>query len=170
MLFTTKSLAFHSKPMNLFLKPGNECKSMSLHGGAFFSLLIQNFYHGLVPLDRSHLDAAAGGAFFSLNLTDARALIEKMVSNQGWSNERLQPRKRGMHSLKEADMLATKVDLLTKILENCEKMSAPETIQAMDTHMICEVCGETEHSGNFYPKTREDLNFINNDNGFHPQN
>jgi hypothetical protein len=24
-------------------------------------LLIQNFYHGLVPLDRSHLDAAACG-------------------------------------------------------------------------------------------------------------
>jgi hypothetical protein len=52
-------------------------------------LLIQNFYHGLVPLDRSHLDVAAGGAFFSLNVTDAKALIEKMVSNQGWSDERL---------------------------------------------------------------------------------
>jgi hypothetical protein len=46
-------------------------------------LLIQNFYHGLVPLDRSHLDVAAGGAFFSLSVVDAKALIEKMVSNQG---------------------------------------------------------------------------------------
>ena len=46
-------------------------------------LLIQNFYHGLVPLDRIHLDTAAGGAFFSLNVTDTKALIEKMVSNQG---------------------------------------------------------------------------------------
>jgi hypothetical protein len=44
-------------------------------------LLIQNFYHGLVPLDRSHLDATAGQAFFSLNVTDAKTLIEKMVSN-----------------------------------------------------------------------------------------
>jgi hypothetical protein len=42
-------------------------------------LLIQNFYHGLVPLDRSHLDVAAEGAFFSLNVTDVKALIEKMV-------------------------------------------------------------------------------------------
>jgi hypothetical protein len=59
-------------------------------------------------LDRSHLDVAVGRAFFLLNVTDAKALIEKMVSNQGWSDERLQPRKRGMHSLKEANMLAAK--------------------------------------------------------------
>jgi hypothetical protein len=76
--------------------------------------LIQNFYYELVPLDRSHLYVAVGGAFFSLNVTDAKALIEKMVSNQGWSDDRLQPRKRGMHSIKEADMLAAKMDLLTK--------------------------------------------------------
>ena len=49
--------------------------------------LIQNFYHGLVPLDRSHLDAASGGAFFSLSVVDAKTLIEKMVSNQGWSDD-----------------------------------------------------------------------------------
>ena len=42
-------------------------------------LLIRNFYHGLVPLDRSHLDATTGGAFFLLNVIDAKALIEKMV-------------------------------------------------------------------------------------------
>ena len=75
-----------------------------------------------------------------------------------------------MHSLKEADMLAAKVDLLAKRLENCEKMSVQETVQAMDTHMTCEVCGETEHSGNLCPETHEDLNFINNDNEFRPQN
>ena len=75
-----------------------------------------------------------------------------------------------MHSLKEADMLATKVDLLTKILENFEKMSAQETIQAMDTHMTCEVCGEAGHSSNFFLETHEDLNFVNNDSSFCPQN
>jgi hypothetical protein len=47
-----------------------------------------------------------------------------MVSNQGWSDKQLQPRKRGMHSLKEADMLAAKMDLLARRLKNCEKMSA----------------------------------------------
>ena len=40
----------------------------------------------------------------------------------------------------------------------------------MDTHMTCEVCGETGHSGNFCLETHEDLNFVNNDNCFCPQN
>ena len=53
------------------------------HHGMEDWLLIQNFYHGLVPLDRSHLDAGGGGAFFSLSVADAKTLIEKMVSNQG---------------------------------------------------------------------------------------
>ena len=75
-----------------------------------------------------------------------------------------------MHSLKEDDMHAAKVDLLAKRLENCEKNCAQETVHAMDTHMTCEVCGETGHSGNFCPETHQDLNFVNNDNCFSPQN
>jgi hypothetical protein len=38
-------------------------------------------------LDRSHLDVAASGAFFSLSVVDAKTLMEKMVSIQGWSDE-----------------------------------------------------------------------------------
>ena len=41
-----------------------------------------------------------------------------MVSNQGWSDDRLQQRQRGMHSVKEADMLAMKIDLLLKKFED----------------------------------------------------
>ena len=52
------------------------------HHGMEDWVLIQNFYHGLVPLDRSHLDAISGGAFFLLSVVDAKTLIEKMVSNQ----------------------------------------------------------------------------------------
>ena len=63
------------------------------------------------------MDAAASGAFFSLTIERATSLIEKMVSNQGWSDDCLQPRQRGMHSVKEADMLAMKIDLLLKKLE-----------------------------------------------------
>ena len=122
-----------------------------------------------MPLDRSHLDAAAGGAFFSLSVADAKTLIEKMVSNQGWSDDRLQPCKRGMHSIKEIDMLAAKMDLFTKRVEQYEKVSAQETLKAMDSHMTCEVCGDVGHSGNSCPRTQEDLNFINTDNGFCPQ-
>jgi hypothetical protein len=66
------------------------------------------------------MDAAAGGAFLSLTILGAIALMEKMASNQGWNEELLQTRKRGggMHQLKEVDMLSTKMDLLMKKLED----------------------------------------------------
>ena len=75
-------------------------------------LILQNFYNGLTQSSRDHVDAAAGGAFFSLTIERATTLIKKMVSNQGWSDARLQPRQRGMHSDKEADTLTMKIDLL----------------------------------------------------------
>ena len=50
-------------------------------------LIIQNFYNGLTQSASNHIDAAARGAFFSLTIADATRLIEKMVSNQGWSEE-----------------------------------------------------------------------------------
>jgi len=45
--------------------------------------LIQRFYHGLQRSAREHLDAAAGGPFFSLSVREAKALIEKIAANQG---------------------------------------------------------------------------------------
>jgi hypothetical protein len=45
-------------------------------------LLMQTFYHELFTNTLESVDAAAGGSFLSLNLTDATALIEKMASNQ----------------------------------------------------------------------------------------
>jgi hypothetical protein len=81
-------------------------------------LLKQMFYHGLSNNTRETMDAAAGGAFLSLTISQAIALVEKMASNQGWSEERTQTRKRGggMHQLKEVDMLSAKMDLLMKRL------------------------------------------------------
>jgi hypothetical protein len=32
----------------------------------------------------------------------------------------------------------------------------------MDSHMMCEVCGDVKHSGNNCPKTREEASYINN--------
>ena len=52
-------------------------------------LLMQTFYHGLTNNTHENMDAAAGGAFLSLTIAQAIALVEKMVSNQGWNEERL---------------------------------------------------------------------------------
>jgi hypothetical protein len=51
-----------------------------------------------------------------------------------------------MHSIKEIDMLAAKMDLLAKRVEHYEKVSAQETLKAMDSHMTCKVYGDVGHS------------------------
>jgi hypothetical protein len=50
-------------------------------------LVLKSFYNGLTLTSRAHIDAAAGGACLDLTIAKATALVEKMVSNQGWSEE-----------------------------------------------------------------------------------
>jgi hypothetical protein len=57
-------------------------------------LLMQTFYHGLTNSTHETMDAAARGAFLSLTLPAATALVEKMDSNQGWNEEHVQTYKR----------------------------------------------------------------------------
>ena len=80
-----------------------------------------------------------------------------MVSNQDWSDDRLQLHQRGMHSIKEADMLAIKIDLLLKKFKDYSKDKAQlQTLQALETRLTCEVCGNVGHSGNNCPETQEE--------------
>ena len=71
--------------------------------------------------------------------------------------------------MKEMDMLAAKIDILIKRLdERAQKKEAIyNTVKDMDLHMTCEVCGESGYSGNDCLGTHEDDTYINN--GFRPQ-
>ena len=66
-------------------------------------------------------------------------------------------------------MLAAKMDLLMKKLESPHQ----EANQVMDSHMTCETCGETGHTGNSCPIIQEELHFVgaknSNNSGFRPQ-
>ena len=73
-----------------------------------------------------------------------------------------------MHQLKEVNMLSTKMDLLMKKLED-RANEKQEVMHIHDSHMTCEECGNTSHSGNSCPKIQEDVNFVNNNNYFCPQ-
>jgi hypothetical protein len=132
-------------------------------------LLIQTFYHGLFTSTCESVHAVVGGAFLSLNLIDATSLIEKMVSNQSWNEERIQPHKRGgTHQLKKADIVSAKLDLIMK------KPKARDTIKKKvmhisDSQMTCEECGDVGHSGVNCLEFQEDVNYINNNNNYHPQ-
>ena len=61
-------------------------------------------------------------------------------------------------------MLSVKIDLLMKRLEEQaqEKGAMMGTVQAMDSHMTCEVCGEVGHLGNNCLETHEEASYINN--------
>ena len=85
-------------------------------------LVLQNFYEGLTPMSKGHVDAAAGGAFLSLTIKNATTLIKKMVANQSLGEERKQ--QKGMHTVKETDMLATKLDLCCYKLMNIDKSAS----------------------------------------------
>jgi hypothetical protein len=50
--------------------------------------IIQSFYHGLIRSAREHIDAAAGGSFFTLSIEKTHKLVEKMASNQSWDEKR----------------------------------------------------------------------------------
>jgi hypothetical protein len=120
-------------------------------------------------MSHDHLDAAAGGSFFSKTVREAVDLIEKMVSNMGWSEERLQTCQRGMHTVKEMELLAAKLDLLMKQLDDHDKRPQG-TVKALDSHVTCEVCGGTGQYGNDCPEIREEAMYMgNNNNGYRSQ-
>lgn len=58
------------------------------HHGKDEWLVLQSFYNRLTTISRAHLDAAAGGAYLDHTISQDKALIEKMVGNQGWNEER----------------------------------------------------------------------------------
>jgi hypothetical protein len=90
-----------------------------------------------------HIDAAAGGSFFTLSIEKAHKLVEKMASNQCWNEERTQICTYKVHQLEEVDMLTTKIDLFIKKLEN----PGLDHLKMVDAHVTCEECGEIGHMG-----------------------
>jgi hypothetical protein len=94
--------------------------------------------------------------------------VEKMVSNQCWNEEHVQPRKRagGMHHIKEIDMVTAKLYLIMKKLHSKSNENR-EVMHIDDSCMSCEECGDKGHLGNNCPKLQEDVNFINNNTNYH---
>ena len=71
-----------------------------------------------------------------------------MVVNQGWNEEHLQPKKRGVHALNEVDMLSAKMDLLMKKIEESsskkgiEAIQTPAAVRGVETDPWCEYAEE----------------------------
>ena len=61
-----------------------------------------------------------------------------------------------MHEVKEVDMLSTKLDLLMKKLDD-RAGDKKEIMHVYDSHMTCEECGDSGHSGNHCP---DQINYL----------
>jgi hypothetical protein len=61
-------------------------------------------------------------------------------------------------------MIAAKLDLLIKKMEEGSQRQIQAPVDAMGSHFTCEVCGNDGHSGNDYLETREDCAYLNNNN------
>jgi hypothetical protein len=87
-----------------------------------------------------------------------------MVANYGWGEERSQPKQEDMHTVKETDVLVTRMDLLLKRLNEraTKKRAMYGTVKSMDSHMMCGVCGGVGHSWNNCPKTCGPTAYFNN--------
>ena len=103
------------------------------------------------------MDAAAGGAFLSLDVAGARVLIDKVASNQSWKEERQPAHANRIHEIDRVDRLVTKMDLLMIKLE-----SPHQEVNQTESRMTCEKCGNTGHSGKSCPFTQEDEKSIGN--------
>jgi hypothetical protein len=80
-------------------------------------LLIQSFYHGLTQKSHEQLDATARGSFMSLTLGKVETLMEKIVSNQGWSSCNIQSCNKSEEVPKEMCALSTKMNVLLNWLK-----------------------------------------------------
>jgi uncharacterized coiled-coil protein SlyX len=73
-----------------------------------------------------------------------------------------------MHQVKEVDMLSAKMDLLMKKLDEHDQQKK-EVMHIHDSRMTCEECGGTGHTGSNCLEVQEDVNYINNNANYHPQ-
>ncbi|XP_039787011.1 uncharacterized protein LOC120653313 [Panicum virgatum] len=104
------------------------------------------------------MDAAAGGAFLSLNVVGARTLIDKVASNQSWKGDRQPAHAKEIYEIDSVNVLAAKMDLLMEKLESPHQ----EVNQTMEPQITCEKFGNTGHLGKSCPLTQEDENSIGN--------
>ena len=73
-------------------------------------LIIQNFFHGLNQRSQDHMD--------SLDVAGARTLIDKVVCNQSWKEDRQPAHAKEIHEIDKVNVLAAKMDLLMEKLES----------------------------------------------------
>ena len=119
-------------------------------------LLIQYFYEGLLPMDRSMIDAASGGALVDKTPNDARTLIENMATNsQQFGTRSGSVVARGVHEMQatyatEQKQLKNQLAKLTFLVKQMS-MSQQHAPIALTLEKACGICLSARHFSDACP-------------------
>ncbi|KAJ9130618.1 hypothetical protein P3X46_034306 [Hevea brasiliensis] len=111
-------------------------------------LLIQYFYEGFLPMDRSMIDAASGGALVDKTPEDARRLIANMAANSQ------QFRMRMDHTPMKVNEVST--SNLEKQISDLTSLVRQLAVGKMQTVKVCGICSGSGHATDMCPTLQED--------------
>ncbi|KAJ9176954.1 hypothetical protein P3X46_012212 [Hevea brasiliensis] len=111
-------------------------------------LLIQYFYEGLLPMDRSMIDTASGGALVDKTPEEAKRLIDNMAANSQQFGMRMD------HAPKKVNEVSTSD--LEKQISDLTSLVRQLAVGNMQTVKVCGICSGSGHATDMCPTLQED--------------
>ena len=100
-------------------------RSCPSHGVNEWTIL-HSFYNGLNIMSRSILDSAAGGAFMSKTVVEAKAILESMLNNHSqWHTERAPNPSKKFNAIEELDPTGSKLDAILAYISKQDTDNKP---------------------------------------------
>ncbi|XP_057505523.1 uncharacterized protein LOC130788837 [Actinidia eriantha] len=122
-------------------------------------LLIQYFYEGLLPTDRSMIDAASGGALVDKTPEAARNLIANMAANSQQFGTRLDPPSKHVNEV-NISSLEQQIASLTSLVRQM-------AVGNMQAAKVCGICSIEGHPTDMCPTLQEEpIEQVNAAGGF----
>jgi hypothetical protein len=122
-------------------------------------LLIQYFYEGLLPADRSMIDAASGGALVDKTLEAARNLIANMVANSQQFGTRI--------DLPSKHVNEVNISSLEQQIASLTSLVRQMTVGNMQMAKACGICSVVGHPTDVCPTLQEEpIEQVNAAGGF----
>ena len=111
-------------------------------------LLIQYFYKGLLPTDRSMIDAASGGALVDKTPEAVRNLIANMAANSQQFGTRLDPPSKHVNEVN--------ISSLEQPIASLTSLVPQMAVGNMQTVKACGICSVVGHPTNMCPTLQEE--------------
>ncbi|XP_042432733.1 uncharacterized protein LOC122019320 [Zingiber officinale] len=123
-------------------------------------LLVQYFYEGLLPMDRSMIDAAAGGALVNKTPNQARELISNMAEN----SQQFGSRALGTRVVNETHLVSNEQQEIRNNLQELTSLVKQMALQnsshvsnfPLSMMKLCGICSSQDHSSDHCPNLYQD--------------